>query len=198
MNNKVMKDDMVRAALDLMRQAGKPLERAPSKGTAMVYRTPRGETVRLRTCNDHILLVVGDSSAEDARLNIEGTDLLLVAMPAMPRTDGPIVAYLIPTEEAVAEARRTHSAWLASDPNTRGDNRTWNLWFDDENPKAGGYAKKWERHKLTGSASTAPPPSPPVGDGVKPRQVMDDCRAKIADAFGVRPDAVKISIDFSA
>lgn len=198
--NKVLKDDLVRAGLDLMRQGGKPLERAPSKGTAMIYRTPDGKTVRLRTCNDHILIVVGDSPDEDAKLNIEDTDLLLVVMPERPRTNGPAVAYLIPTEVAVAEARRTHSDWLATNPNTKGKNNTWNLWFDDDNPKAGGYARTWAKYKLPGSASTVPPepPSMPAGDGAKPRQVMDDCRIKIAEAFGVRPDAVKISIDFSA
>src|SRR5262245_24177779 len=122
--NKVMKDDLVRAGLELMRQAGKPLERAPSKGTAMIYRTAAGETVRLRTCNDHILIVVGDTPDEDARLNIEDTNLLLVVMPERPRTNGPAIAYLIPTEEAVAEARRTHREWLASNPNTKGQNNT--------------------------------------------------------------------------
>ena len=183
----------------MMRHASKPLERAQSKGPAMIYRTPTGETVRLRTCNDHILIVVGDSPAEDARLNIEGTDLLLVVMPERPRTNGPAVVYLIPTEEAVKEARRTHSEWLKSSPNTRGQNNTWNLWFDDGNAVAGGYARKWAKYKLPGTASTiAPePPSSPAGDGAKPRQVMDDCRNKVAEAFGVRPDQVKISIDFS-
>ena len=120
---------LVEAGLAAMEKAGKPLTRLPSKGRAMLYQTREGETVRVRTCNDHVLIVVADRPDPNANLNIEGTDLLLVVMPETERTAGPIDLYLIPASEAVSEARRTHQEWLDSSPGTKGDNRTWNFWF---------------------------------------------------------------------
>lgn len=186
---------LVDAGLALMKSAGRPLTRVATGSRAMMFRLESGETVRIRTCNDHILVVLADSPKPAAGLNIEGTDYLLIIMPRVPRTEGPVDAYLVPTRIAVEAARRTHSEWLASKPATQGNNRTWNLWFDDA-PKAGGFARSWAKYRLPGEASTLD------GERDKPAQqgnrslgeVIAAARREIASAAGVSIEAVKISV----
>ncbi len=182
-----------------MRQCGKPLSRLPSKGRAMLYVLPNGETVRMRTCNDHVLIVVGDRPTSDAKLNIEGTDWLLVAMPEVERTPGKVNVYLLPTSEVETEARRTHQDWLDSNPNTKGDNKTWNLWFRSDGPsKANDYAARWARYLLDSvvdaraSAATSSPGQP---EGNVKAEV-ENARRRIAEVAGVPLEAVKVTINF--
>ena len=47
---------LLRAGLELMRLNSKPLTKLPSKGRSMLFELSNGETVRARTCNDHILI----------------------------------------------------------------------------------------------------------------------------------------------
>lgn len=190
---------LAEAALAAMRQCGKPLSRLPSKGRAMLYVLPNGETVRMRTCNDHVLIVVGDRPASDAKLNIEGTDWLLVAMPEIERTPGKVNVYLLPTSEVETEARRTHQDWLDSNPNTKGDNKTWNLWFRSDGPsKANDYAARWARYLLDSvvdarESAVTSSPGPPEGN-VKAE--VENARRRIAEAAGVPLEAVKVTINF--
>lgn len=203
---RVEKEMLLNAGLRLMEQNGKPLSKLPSKGTAKLYRLPNGETVRARTCNDHILIAVADAPTEGARLNVEGTDWILLVMPEVPRTPGAVRVYLLPTDEVVEEVRRTHTDWLASQPNTRGENTTWNLWFRDNGPnKASGYARKWARYLVPGEARTDSgteqgPVSgkTPVAGPLALREEISASRSRIAKIAGVPVDAVKISIEFSA
>jgi hypothetical protein len=195
---KVESSELVQAGLAAMRMAGKPLTRQPSKGRAMIYARPDGETVRVRTCNDHVLIVVGDRPTPDARLNIEGTDWILMVMPEVERMAGNVDCYLLPTGEVEAEARRTHKEWLASNPKTGGDNRTWNLWFKADGPdKANDYARKWQRYKLTTTsvieAGSHIEPSTRTGN-VKAE--VENARKRIAEAAGVPVESVKITINF--
>jgi hypothetical protein len=188
---------LVEAGLAAMKLLGKPLSRLPSKGRAMIYGLPDGQTVRIRTCNDHLLIVVGDTAALDAKLNIEGTDWLLLVMPEIERTPGNAISYLLPTGEVEAEARRTHEAWLAGNPNTKGDNRTWNLWFKKAAPAgANDYATKWAKYRL--NIPTAPEPLSPVESGGRGniRTEVENARRRIAQAAGVPVDAVTITINF--
>jgi hypothetical protein len=185
---------LVDAGLTLMKSGGRPLTRVDTGSRAMVFSLESGETIRIRTCNDHILVVLADSPRPDAGLNIEGTDYLLIIMPRVPRTEGPVDAYLVPTRIAAEAARRTHSEWLASKPATHGHNRTWNLWFDDT-PKAGGFAKSWAKYRLPGEASTlgerdklAQPGNRSLGE------VIAAARQEIASAAGVSIEAVKIRV----
>src|SRR5436305_699929 len=101
---RVDSSELLEAGLALMRRGGKPLTRMPTKGRAMLYQLSNGETLRVRTCNDHVLIVVGDSPEPESMSNIEGTDWLLVVMPEIERTRGRVLAYLIPASEAEAEA----------------------------------------------------------------------------------------------
>lgn len=196
-NNEVL----LRAGLELMRRNGKPLIKLPSKGRAMLFKLPDGQSVRARTCNDHILIAVADSPVEDAKLNIEGTDWLLIVMPEVERTHGNVLAYLVPTIEAVEEVRGTHRDWLATNPTTKGDNTTWNLWFDHERSgKANNYAEKWAQYRLEGmivTSEVAGNRTAPAGEaGENLRSEVRAAQESIARAAGVPPEAVRISIEF--
>ena len=154
-DNEVLRE----AGLALMRENGKPLTKRPSRGRSMRYALPNGQSVRVRTSNDHILIVVADKPTEDARLNIEDTEWLLIVMPEVERKAGNVIAYLVPTQEAVEAVRKSHRAWLSSNPNTKGENTTWNLWFNSSTGMASrdekrGYADKWAKFRLEGRVST--------------------------------------------
>ena len=175
----------------------------------MVYALENGQKVRVRTCNDHILVVVADSPKPDARLNIEGTDYLLIVMPEKPRTRGAVIGYLVPTTVAVEAARRAHSEWLATSPATSGNNRTWNLWFDHLPTPHGDFATKWQQYRLGARASTTvagteearvttrkrPAEAPQSQRGLSLGEVIAESRKRIAEAAGVPIDAVKISVN---
>lgn len=192
-------DLLLRAGLDLMRQSGKPLSKLQSPGRSMLYALSTGESVRVRTCNDHILIVLADRPDHNAKLNIEGTDWLLIVMPKIERTPGPVIAYLVPTAVAVEAARRTHQEWLNTNPQTKGSNTTWNLWFDNSGPhKANDFALKWAKYRLPGEGATV---QPIVGDISEPSNIkaeVEFARQRISKAAGVMPTAVRITIDFGA
>ncbi len=198
-NNEVL----LQAGLELMCRNGKPLTKLPSKGRAMLFKLPDGQSVRARTCNDHILIAVADRPVEDAKLNIEGTDWLLIVMPEVERTHGNVLGYLMPTKEAVEEVRRTHREWLATNPATKGGNTTWNLWFDhDGSGKANDYAEKWARYRLEGMITTAAvandETAPTRGAGGNLNAEVRAAQERIASVAGVSPESVRISIDFGA
>jgi len=184
---------MLQAGLAAMQRYGKPLTRVRTKGRSMVYSMQNGETVRVRTCNDHLLIIGANAPTPNAQLNIEGTDWLLIIMPQVERTVGSVLVYLVPTVEAVSEARKAHSAWLATQPNTAGQNRTWALWFSQEGPEVSNdYANKWSRYLLVNDLEIKPPHE--NGTGIK--YEVELARKRIAIAAGVPVEAVKITINF--
>ena len=197
---KVDKNALLNAGLQSMAANGMELTKIPSRGTAKLFSMPNGETVRARTCNDHILIAVADEPKEGARLNIEGTDWIMLAMPEVPRTPGKVLVYLLPTDEVVEEVRTAHRNWLASRPDTRGNNRAWNLWFDESGPKkACGYKKKWSKYLLSGEETTRERHLSSVEDQdtsplLKEIQIA---RVRIAKLAGVGDEAVHISVNFS-
>lgn len=210
---RVPNDNLLNAGLDLMRQNGKPLTRVDSFGRSMMYKTQDGKSVRVRTCNDHVLIVVADSPSSDAKLNTEGTDYLLVVMPEVERTPGKVTAYLIPTEVAVRESRTSHQAWLDSNPNTKGANKTFCLWFRKNAPfaRSGDYATKWAEYRLKREAYTQPANATVNATGVSTvvgvgtvttdgsvKATVEAARQTIARVAGVSPDAVRITIQFGA
>ena len=206
-SDRIDNDVLREAGLALMRENGKPLTKRPSPGRSMHYTMPSGESVRVRTSNDHILIVVADKPTVDARLNIEGTDWLLIVMPEAERTAGNVVAYLVPTNEAVEAVRKSHLAWLSSNPNTKGENTTWNLWFGQ--PYSGmanrdekhGYAMKWAKYRLEGEVSTKEIVSVQDGRASETGSIkaeVEVARKRIARAAAVSPEAVQISINFTA
>lgn len=197
---KVPNDQLLEAGLRLMEQSGQRLQRMEAKGRAMLYRTADGKTVRVRTCNDHVLVAVADSPESEAKLNIEGTDSILIVMPEIPRSPGPVMAYFVPTAVAVEAIRSTHRDWLASNPSTKGENRTWNIWFDDKAPsKASGYAQKWAEYQLNGSANTQisveSRTESLTGRALTLGDVIAEAKRRIAAVAGVPETAVKITLD---
>jgi len=190
---------LLAAGLELMRRNGKPLTKIAGTGRSMKYTLANGETVRVRTCNDHILIVLSDKHyGSDAKLNIEGTDWLLLVVPEVERTPGNVRAYLVPTSVAVEAARSSHNQWLDSNPNTRGDNRTWNLWFRDDE-KTDNFDKVWSQYRLKGHAETqqAVGSAPVSDDPVNVKAEVESARQRISRAAGVPPEAVRITIDFA-
>jgi hypothetical protein len=201
---RVDNDDLLRAGLELMRAEGKPLSPVDSRGRSMKYALADGQTVRVRTSNDHVLIVLADRAAEDAKLNIEETDWLLLVMPEVERTPGPVVAYLVPTQEAVDAARRSHREWLATNPNTKGNNRTWNLWFCNKKGVSKPYndfATKWSQYRLNGHNAGPQPVVPLQNVSIESGSVkaeVEAARQRISKAAGVPVDAVRITIQFGA
>jgi len=48
-----------------------------------------------------------------------------------------------------------HLEWLGTDPNTKGENKTWNLWFSPDGPaKANNFETHWAKYLLKGDAYT--------------------------------------------
>jgi len=193
-------DVLLEAGLDMMRRIGKPLTRIPGFGRAMMYSLPNGERVRVRTCNDHILIVVADRPAVNASLNIEGTEWLLIVMPEVERTPGKVIGYLVPTQVAVDAARLTHQTWLQTQPNTRGSNTTWNLWFDEGGPsKANNFANKWKQYRLEfDDVSSDQIVTSDAGQTGSVKAEVEAARQRISKAAGVSPAAVKITIEFGS
>lgn len=185
-----------------MEQNGQPLLRAETKGRAKLFHTADGKTVRARTCNDHVLVVAADSPGPEAKLNIEGTDSILIVMPEIPRTPGPVMAFFVPSAVVVEAVRSSHRDWLASNPATNGENRTWAIWFDDDGPvRSRGFAQKWDEYRLQGSANAQVSPgsrSDTLKDGNGSLgDVIAEAKQRIAAAAGVPASAVKITLDLA-
>ena len=206
-SDRIDNEVLLKAGLELMATNGTPLKKIPSQGRSMIYKMTHGETVRVRTCNDHILVVVADKPAENAKLNIEGTDWLLIVMPEIERTAGKIIAYLVQTDIVVHEVRESHSTWLNSNPNTKGNNTTWNLWFDrsyyghDGRLRKHDYFEKWADYRLKGEVTSTQIENGlfnrKQGDSVTIKREIETARLRIAHAINVFPEAVKISIEFA-
>lgn len=212
---RVPNDALLAAGLELMRQNGKELTKVDSFGRAMVYKLADGKSVRGRTCNDHILIALADStSTKNAKLNIEGTDYLLIVMPELERTPGKVKAYLVPTKVAVEAIRSCHQSWLDSGAKTKGDNKAWCLWFrkKGKTEKSSDYETKWAEYRLKGEAFTdsvnvvVNGVSATMGVGTVSAVASDGsvkaevemARQRISRAAGVAPDAVRITIQFGA
>ena len=147
------------AGLQFMRDNGKPLTRAKRRG--QVYEMENGETVRVRTNNDRVLMSHADNpSTPDAYIiGIENCDWLLIVMPEVKRTEGKVAAYLIPSPVVANALREGHQAWLDEDPDTGGENTLFNLWFDEAiptAPKSGGFAAKWSQYRLASKNTSNP------------------------------------------
>jgi hypothetical protein len=198
MGGRVPNENLLQAGIELMRKNGKPLARVAGTGRSMIYELPNHESVRVRTCNDHLLIVLAKSPAKDARLNVDGTKWLLVVMPEVERTPGNALAYLLPSEVAVKAARESHQAWLDTNPKSNG-NVTWNLWFggDGTDKPHNNFEKKWQQYRLPGVATVGHAARlPEVGDAGDVKSEVESAKLRISRAAGVVPEAVKISIDF--
>lgn len=190
---KIPNQKLLFASIERMAAFGNPMERVSTGTRAMKYLLKDGKTVRVRTCNDHVLVVLANVAEEQASLNIEGTDYLLIAMPATPRQPGPIIVYFLPTEIAVNDVRSAHRAWLKSGSIPKANNRTWNIWFDTGPAGCSGFAERWAKYQL--SDNTKLEKSKTTGTQHKTLgAVIASARADIALAAGVPVEAVKITV----
>jgi len=198
MVDKVSNQALLEAGLAAVRATGKSMQKMQTSSRAMKYQLDNGETVRVRTCNDHVLVVLADSAEQSAALNIEGTDHLLIVMPAVPRTEGSVIAYLVPTVAAIEAVRQAHADWLKTNPSTKGNNRTWTIWFGDGPAAYSGFAQKWSQYRLPTTESTvAVSHVIDSGHGRDTRplgMVIAEARKAIAEAAGVAVEAVKITV----
>ncbi len=198
MTDRVPNELLLNAGLSMMATEGNPLQRIQTGTRSMKYKLTNGKTVRVRTCNDHVLVVLADSPEPGAKLNIEGTDYLLIVMPEVPRQRGPVIAYFLPASTAADDVRRAHADWLASGPATKGNNRTWNIWFDDGPAVWFGFAQKWSKFRVGGHAEAQENASTPKV-AIEPDErslgaVIAKARSDIATAAGVPVEAVKITV----
>ena len=146
------------AGLELMNRNGIPLRKIPSQGRSMIYAMPNGETVRIRTSRVHVLMVNANESilSKVPNLNIEGTDWLLIVMPAFERNENRIIAYLVPTTVAVDAIKTSHQHLLDSSFDTYGNNKMWCLWFDKEFSgkescsQIHNFGEKWAKYQIEG------------------------------------------------
>jgi hypothetical protein len=146
--SKVLKE----AALQQMSENDMELLKMTTGSRAMIYSMPDNKTVRIRTTNDPVLVVVAESADPKSKMNIEGTDYLLLSMPEEPRSPGKILCYLVPTNIAVDSIRESFMKWLDTNPNTNGDNKTRNIWFDSKGSAWSGFRSKWEKYLLQASS----------------------------------------------
>ena len=121
------------AGLRMMEKRGTPITKIPGRKQIYTMSNAKGsiETIRLKTNNGQILMVKSDDLHPDSNLNIDDTDWILLTMPKVKNESKGIIGFLIPTKAAVERIRKSHKYWLASDPNTAGDNKTWKLEFNE-------------------------------------------------------------------
>lgn len=198
MADKVSNEALLNAGINALAATGRKMVRVPTGSRAMIYRLETGETVRVRTCNDHILVVLASSPDDGAALNIEGSDYLLIAMPEIARTEGRVISYFIPTRIAVEAVRHARAAWVNSGPATKGNNRTWNIWFDDDSGPTSGFASKWSQYRLPTTSTTVEVEAVATKEAKHETktlgEVIAEARQAIAKAAGVSIDSVKISV----
>jgi hypothetical protein len=225
---KIANRSFVNAGIEAMTAAGYAVTKEASAGRSVIYTMENGQTLRVRTCNDHVLLAIADSADPTSKMNIEGTDHLLIVMPVIERTLGEVMVFLVPTNVAAGAAREGYADWLSRNPNTRGNNKTRNLWFDDDTSRPGhGFQKHWEQYRLEVDVSVGETEADESRQSSEPSQygktqfqtehdngspdiqpmrdkaagveklgdVLARARSSIADAAGVEPSNVHISID---
>ena len=152
--NKLLRE----AGVELMKKNKMPLGNITC-GNSMIGLTPCKKSVRIRTSNDHRLIITANQPDPNASLNIEGTYWLLMVMPERERSLGKVIGYLIPTAEIKEKMKISHEAWLETKPQTSGNNQTWTLEFNkyigkrlDRHTKLGfDFFEKWKEYRLKDS-----------------------------------------------
>lgn len=128
---KLSTETLRHAALEIMRRAGKTLVHDPSR-KGQIYSMATGETVRLRTSSDRNLTCKSTHPDLGAgKLDIEGTELLVFAVPTAKRGMSRVEAFCIPTDAAVKAIKDAHVFWLKHLGQSRGANFTPALTLDN-------------------------------------------------------------------
>tara|TARA_B100001964_G_scaffold183839_1_gene203531 strand:+ start:484 stop:1110 length:627 start_codon:yes stop_codon:yes gene_type:complete len=202
---RVASDILKDAALQQMAENGMELSKIATGSRAMIYAMPDHNTVRIRTTNDPVLVVVAESAGSNSKMNIEGTDFLLISMPEEPRSPGNILCYLVPTKIAVESIRDSFNKWLETNPNTNGDNKTRNIWFDSKGTPWSGYHNKWEDYLLPTSLNVEKAQkqmeATSNGDSILQElktvaEVVEFTTHEIARLSGISREKIRIDIKF--
>jgi len=183
---------MLRQAFrDAMSRAGQPVKRVrgvvDSRGRMIeVYRTPRGQTVRLMTNRRPALMTVAEGFGIQDAINFEGEQGFIGI--AVPTANGSVECFLVPTDEAVERLRSAYRSWLAAHPDSASDVRA--VRFDGNSQLAWErFSEKWARFRLP--AATSPASMRPSLE-----QIIAESRRVIAAQVGRPESAVRISIDY--
>lgn len=206
---KVHSKDLKDAAYRAMEELGHSLSQIETGTRSMIFAMEDGRTVRLRTTNDPILICVAKTNDVESKLNVEGTDFLLLAMPEIARTPGTILVYLVPTQRVVNDVRESHKAWLATNPRTKGDNHTRNIWFEDKGTAWSGFHDKWSEYRTIIEAEALPSFRPEEKTITSEQQaltpkpetvaeIINRTTHEISQITGIKADKIKIELRFEA
>jgi len=197
------------AFLDIMRNAGQPLERID--GPHEIYRLPNGKTVRLRANNQPGLMAKAASGDPNARLTFEGEDYVGIAYPEHDVKAGTVKAgtvgvlgYLVPSKVATKAIRAGHKHWLATpgrndrphDP----DNRMRVIRFDGDPARPGrGFNMHWQEYlvgfiELPPDGNDAAVPLASTESAIQ--QKVEACKRELAALTGRPVSAISISISY--
>jgi len=198
-------------ALDIMENSDLPIKEVPSPGRSMIYKLSSGETVRLRTSNDPVLVVAVEPSDVGPKLNIEGTDKLLLVMPEQPlnRWEN-IVGYLMPTSEVIAAIKSSYPKFFDRQTNRLKTKQALTLSFEDSGKPSGGFEGKWERYLLPMKCparafqdevkpvqkvkKVSSPRQRPKGQPETVNDVIAEARERISEITKVPIKSVKVSV----
>jgi hypothetical protein len=210
----VKNPDLVRAFELLMARLGKPVtpitERKIGRGRpAQAYRFANGQTILLKTNQKPALLTLakknqkGSLITPSSPLALEDYDFVAAVFPDHPEHRNCAVVYMIPSEVAASELKKNQQTWIDINPKKHKTNNPLRLIrFDDPGEDfiwtdIYGYAAKWAEYRLGDIELSAAPSERPVETAKLPAAILERHRREIASEFGVKPEAVEISVKLS-
>jgi hypothetical protein len=146
---KLSTETLRHVGLALSEAQGIKLRHAGKNQADQLY-SAEGKTYRLRTTNDRCL-TVGASSPDpnNAMLDFEGCDFLIITMPVVRRSLDAVEAFIIPAGLVKETLCHCHGNWLKrEDKYTAGNNQTYSIWFDDRGWEASNFGVKWREYRI--------------------------------------------------
>lgn len=191
--------ELRKIALEMMVEIGNPAHRT-NKGQQWLVKIADGKTALLKTAGKGGLLVTTRSSDNDAE--IIGFDVKVShVMAIVCNLDQPndVSLYLIPKNTVEEAYRQNYKEW--QEHKSGRASTTWVLKFNKTHASYYGHnmAEEWEKylvcekplHTVTNALS-----HPPASKIQTASAVLDRAKKDIADAYGVPPHKVRISVDF--
>ncbi len=148
MTDKIPNSILKQCAIEMMATHEMPMEEVPTRGRSMIFSLRSGETVRLRTSNDPVLVVTIEPASDGPKMNIEGTDYLLFVMPEETRTWGAVKGYLVPTRKALKSVRETIERLFHDTDVWPSKPTALSVWFNETGRADGNYDEKWSGYLI--------------------------------------------------
>lgn len=139
---------LIKCAAEIMSAENRSFEPISTRGRSMIYRTEDNKTVRLRTSNDHVLVIAAKPLEDKWQLNIEGTDYVLVVMPVIQRVVGEVRAFLVPTELLVRLVREEYAEMLNQVPEIGMKPNAVTVQFGSPNNDGEPFDRAWDPYLL--------------------------------------------------